>query len=109
MHQDEPEAMAKMRSWLTTVEQEVGVEADLLSTLETALLALISDVAHGPSRPGAPLTAFLVGVGVGRGGDGGEMINHLRRLAAQDARAEANPRQEQINAVTEEPESNSND
>lgn len=87
MHEDDPEVMARMHAWLNQVAQEVGVESDLLPTLETALLALISDVAHGPSRPGAPLTAFLVGVGVGRGGDGGELIGRLRELAAQSATA----------------------
>lgn len=83
-HKDDPEAMERMRAWLKVVEQEVGVEPGLLSTLETPLLALISDVAHGPSRPGAPLTAFLVGVGVGRGGDGEGMIGRIRELAAQN-------------------------
>ena len=33
------------------------------------VLDLTSDVAHGVSRPGAPVTAFLVGVAAGRADD----------------------------------------
>jgi hypothetical protein len=33
------------------------------------VLDLTSDVAHGVSRPGAPVTAFLVGVAAGRAAD----------------------------------------
>ncbi|MDG6101140.1 DUF6457 domain-containing protein [Dactylosporangium aurantiacum] len=34
-----------------------------------AILDLARDVAHNVARPGAPLTAFLLGVAVGRGAD----------------------------------------
>jgi hypothetical protein len=88
MHKDDPEVMARMHAWLHVVEQEVGLDASLLSALESSLLELISDVAHGPSRPGAPLTAFLVGVGVGRGADGPVLIERVRELVRESAGAE---------------------
>ena len=37
------------------------------SDLFRAVLDLTRDVAHGVARPAAPLTAYLVGVAVGRG------------------------------------------
>lgn len=81
-HDDNPEKMAQMRSWLDLVGAEIGVEPGVLSANEGPLLDLISAVAHGPSRPGAPLTAFLVGVAVGRGADAAELIGRVERLAS---------------------------
>lgn len=54
---DEPAKMAAMESWLDEV---------------CAALEVVGDVAHGPSRPAAPLTAFAVGLAAGspRAGDG---------------------------------------
>ena len=41
-----------------------------LDTVDSALvLDLARDVAHGVMRPAAPLTAYLLGVAVGRGAD----------------------------------------
>ncbi|MDY5589558.1 MAG: DUF6457 domain-containing protein [Arcanobacterium sp.] len=60
-HKDDPEVMARMQRWLTAVSHELGVNTDLIEENQKPLLDLISAVAHGPSRPGAPLTAFLVG------------------------------------------------
>lgn len=62
MRGDETEKMAAMNRWLDAVCAELEVDRSVMDTNSTALLRLISDVAHGPSRPGAPLTAFLVGL-----------------------------------------------
>lgn len=78
---DDPEKMARMRAWLDLVEAETGVGPEALADLQAPVLDLISTVAHGPSRPGAPLTAFLVGIAVGRGADGAELVSRLARLA----------------------------
>jgi hypothetical protein len=88
MRRDDPAKMEKMRAWLAQVSDEAGVEPDLLAGLETRLLSLISDVAHGPSRPGAPLTAFLIGVAVGRGADGADLISRVQAHAAQEPDAD---------------------
>ncbi|MDK9332938.1 molybdopterin-guanine dinucleotide biosynthesis protein, partial [Propionibacterium freudenreichii] len=61
-HKDDPETMARMRTWLAAVAGELGLDDGLPAEAEKPVLDLISQVAHGPSRPGAPLTAFLVGV-----------------------------------------------
>ncbi|HEX7662349.1 MAG TPA: DUF6457 domain-containing protein [Pseudonocardiaceae bacterium] len=78
---DDPEKMARMRAWLAAVSAELGVEDEVLSRVEAPLLDLIAQVAHGPSRPGAPLTAFLVGVAAGRGGDANGPVTKISKLA----------------------------
>ena len=82
---DESEKMAAMNRWLDAVCAELDVDRAILDANSAALLALISDVAHGPSRPGAPVTAFLVGLAAARaGGDvpaaAGERIAQIRHL-----------------------------
>lgn len=59
---DESEKMAAMNAWLDAVCAELGVDRAVMDANSGALLDLIRDVAHGPSRPGAPMTAFLVGL-----------------------------------------------
>lgn len=61
-HKDDPAKMAAMRAWLEAVCRELNLPTSVLDSVQTDLLHLISEVAHGPSRPGAPLTAFLVGL-----------------------------------------------
>lgn len=63
---DETQRMAEMRQWLEAVCAELELDPALLDETTEPLLDLIHDVAHGPSRPGAPLTAFLVGLAAGR-------------------------------------------
>lgn len=60
--------------WLDAVSTELGVEPAVIQEMMTELLDLTRDVAHGPSRPAAPLTAFLVGLASGRalGHDAGQ-------------------------------------
>ncbi|RNE48891.1 DUF6457 domain-containing protein [Corynebacterium alimapuense] len=52
--------------WLATVALDLDVDPALLRPLVGDLLKLTKEVAHnGPSRPAAPLTAFLVGLSAG--------------------------------------------
>lgn len=83
MRADDPATMLRMHEWLRVVEVEAGVEPEVLEAVEKSLLELIATVAHGPSRPGAPLTAFLVGVATGRGQDADELIARVGQLAAR--------------------------
>ena len=59
-----------LSEWVTAVAMELGLEGalDSGSTVDM-VLDMTSDVAHGVSRPGAPVTAFLVGVAAGRADD----------------------------------------
>jgi hypothetical protein len=68
------------------VARELGLEGALdSSTTVDMVLDLTSDVAHGVSRPGAPVTAFLVGVAAGRADDPGvaarDYAGKISRLA----------------------------
>ena len=81
---DNPEKMAKMATWLQAVNRELKLPEGTIAPVQEELLNLISEVAHGPSRPGAPLTAFLVGFAAG--GDiqqAGENVAKLRALVAK--------------------------
>jgi molybdopterin-guanine dinucleotide biosynthesis protein A len=72
---DSPEDVVRAERWLA-----VSMLEDWVRAVHTALnldgetdaglvLDLARDVAHGVARPAAPLTAYLLGVAVGRGAD----------------------------------------
>ena len=61
-HPDEAAKLAKMREWLQQVSAALDVDHAVVEASIPTLLDLVRDVAHGPSRPGAPLTAFTVGL-----------------------------------------------
>ncbi len=59
-----------LTDWLSAVALELGLESSLDTPATTDMvLDLTADVAHGVSRPGAPVTAFLIGVAAGRADD----------------------------------------
>ena len=78
---DDPEKMAQMHRWLEAVRTQLQLQEDPLKDVESELLSLIGTVAHGPSRPGAPLTAFLTGYMTGKGANAQEIIAQLQNLA----------------------------
>ena len=80
----EREKMAAMNAWLDEVCSELGVDRELMTQTTGPLLALIRDVAHGPSRPAAPLTAFLLGLASAQ--DGAQAVED--QAAAVGARIE---------------------
>lgn len=58
--------LTEAQAWLGQVSAELGLDPEIIDELLHDLLDLTRDVAHGPSRPAAPLTAFLVGLASGR-------------------------------------------
>jgi hypothetical protein len=70
--------------WLVQAAEALGVEAPD-DVVRNAVLDLARDVAHNVARPGAPLTAFLLGVAVGRGADVQATSEELSRLATRAA------------------------
>lgn len=63
-----------LQEWVAAVAQLLGVDGlvDGLGDdggLVDAVLDLTADVAHGVNRPAAPVTAFLVGLAMGRADD----------------------------------------
>ncbi|GAA3202899.1 DUF6457 domain-containing protein [Actinocorallia longicatena] len=70
-----------MDEWIATACAELGLDpADVDRNL---ILDMARDVAHGVARPAAPLTAYLLGVAVGRGGDPKELAARLSELASR--------------------------
>lgn len=83
---DDPEKMAQMTRWLEAVSNEVGVDQSLIKEHQNELLDLIAVVAHGPSRPGAPLTAFLVGfAAASTGANPSDLAARIQKLAEEFA------------------------
>jgi len=59
--------MTALDDWIGRVCAEL--EIDDAGAQRNLVLDLARDVAHGVMRPAAPLTAYLVGIAVGRGAD----------------------------------------
>ena len=57
--------MSTLEEWTAAVCADLGLDSGSADT--TTVLELARDVAHSVARPAAPLTAYLVGVAVGRG------------------------------------------
>jgi hypothetical protein len=59
-----------LQEWVGLVCQELNV-ADAVSpaAMQSRVLDLSRDVAHGVARPAAPLTAYLLGLAAGRSSD----------------------------------------
>ena len=57
-----------MSDWVTAVSRELGIDVQGETVVDT-ILDMTSDVAHGVSRPAAPLTAYLIGIAAGRADD----------------------------------------
>ncbi|OLE22717.1 MAG: hypothetical protein AUG44_24280 [Actinobacteria bacterium 13_1_20CM_3_71_11] len=69
--------MSTLEDWIATVCAELDV--DPVDT--TLVLDLARDVAHGVARPAAPLTAYLLGLAVGRGADARQAAAAVTALA----------------------------
>lgn len=70
--------MSELDSWVTTVCGELGIDP---AAAPDAVLDVARDVAHGVSRPAAPLTTFLLGRAVESGVPIDEAIERISRLA----------------------------
>jgi hypothetical protein len=66
-------------TWIEAACDELGLTPADAET--KVVLDLARDVAHNVVRPGAPLTAYLMGVAVGRGADPADVAARLSSLA----------------------------
>jgi hypothetical protein len=78
--------MSVTDDWLGTVCAELGL--DLAELDQKAVLNLTRVVAHTVDRPAAPLTAYLLGVAVGRGQPLAETAARLQDVARGRAPAD---------------------
>ncbi|WP_242893619.1 DUF6457 domain-containing protein [Actinomadura litoris] len=71
--------MSVLEEWLEAACGELGLERGDID--RDLVLDLARDVAHGVARPGAPLTAYLLGLAVGRGAPARDAAARLTELA----------------------------
>jgi Domain of unknown function (DUF6457) len=69
----------ELDGWVAAASAELGLAPGDVQT--TAVLDVARDVAHEVLRPAAPVTAYLMGVAVGRGADPAATAERLRALA----------------------------
>jgi len=72
--------MTRMDEWVSAACAELDLSPADVDV--RVVLDLARDVAHHVLRPGAPVTAYLLGVAVGRGADPATAAARLARLAA---------------------------
>jgi len=76
--------MSILEQWTAAAGAALGLDPDPLSTADTkAVLDVTGDVAHAVARPAAPLTAYLLGVAVGRGLTLPDASDRVRAAAAR--------------------------
>jgi hypothetical protein len=73
--------MSRLADWVDAACAELDLDGEVVPT--ALVLDLARDVAHNVTRPGAPVTAFLLGLAVGRGADPTDAATRLAALATQ--------------------------
>jgi hypothetical protein len=73
--------MNTLESWTEAVCAEFGIDPSDAAT--RTVLDVARDVAHQVARPAAPLTAYLLGIAVGRGEPVEAAAERIRELAAR--------------------------
>lgn len=74
--------MDTLDQWASMAVAELGLDHDATEAAVPVVLDLARTVAHSVARPAAPLTAFLLGVAVGKGHSLDQSAQRLRALAA---------------------------
>lgn len=71
--------MKVLEEWTALVCRELGIDPATVDRDE--LLDLTKEVAHGVTRPAAPLTAYLLGLAQGAGTAPPDIVERLTALA----------------------------
>ncbi len=78
---DDPAEMARMVRWLEAVCEEVGVDPSVIDPVQAPMLDLIRQIAHGPSRPGGPMTSYIIGIAAAeQGKPAPELVQQVSEL-----------------------------
>jgi len=72
--------MAGIDRWVMAVSSDLGLDRGTADT--RAILDVAREVAHHVDRPAAPVTAYLIGVAVGRGMSVRDAAQRVHGLAA---------------------------
>lgn len=73
--------MSTLDEWTTALCAELGIEPAAES--QRTVLDLARVVAHAVDRPAAPVTAYLLGMAVGRGATMAEAAGKISQLASR--------------------------
>lgn len=79
--------MNVLTEWTELVCRELGVDPATID--RDALLDLTKEVAHGVTRPAAPLTAYVLGLAQGAGSASPDAVERLTALAREWERTAA--------------------
>ena len=79
--------MNVLAEWTALVCKELGIDQETVD--RDAVLDLTRDVAHGVTRPAAPLTAYLLGLAQGSGTAPPDATDRLTALARNWGQATA--------------------
>jgi hypothetical protein len=71
--------VSEIEAWVAAAGAELGLDPAEIPV--TVVLDLARDVAHQVLRPGAPVSAYLMGLAVGRGAEPAEVAARLSALA----------------------------
>lgn len=74
--------MSTLEEWTATVVTELGIGDLVDGRTRDLVLDMTKDVAHEVARPAAPLTAYLLGLAVGKAGSVEEAAGLGERLSA---------------------------
>lgn len=81
--------MTTMDRWVAAAAAELEIDPSAVDV--QMVLELARDVAHQVLRPGAPVSAYLLGLAVGRGADLAEAAGRLTALARNWPSADVDP------------------
>ena len=81
--------MNELDTWIAAACVELGLHPDDIKA--KSVLDVARDVAHQVIRPGAPVSAYLMGVAVGRGADPSDVAARLSALALSWPKENAEP------------------
>lgn len=73
--------MTTLDDWTAAACTALGLDAGEAGAHQRLILDLAREVAHGVERPAAPVTAYLLGLAVGRGADPAQAAATLTELA----------------------------
>lgn len=79
MPHDRNQDLSELTRWLETVAPGLGLATADIPVGD--VLDLAKAVAHGVTRPGVPVTAFVAGLAIGRGADADAVLATLTERA----------------------------
>lgn len=71
----------RLEQWATEVAADLNITDAIDDSTIAKVLEMTKDVAQGVDRPAAPVTAYLLGVAVGRGAEPNQIFGPVCEMA----------------------------